>query len=123
MAHKSETRWVLKSRRTGKYRAKGLVAMNKPRHSFTLANFRNQKAYVCGGANDREILNIVERFDFTTRKWESVPCMTVARRNPSSCCLNSSLYVMCGTGYTYSNLNSIDKFTNNKWLNIMIPVS
>ena len=79
---------------------------------FTLANMRDRWAFVCGGSDDTEVLRTVERFSFETSKWEELPGMHVARKHPSSTCLGNSLYVVSGSGYSHSNLNSIDRYVN-----------
>ena len=95
--------------------------MARLRSGFTLANYRDKWAYVCGGASDSEVMRTVERYDFKTGAWEEVVGMSVARKHPSSTCLDSSLYVICGSGYSHSNLNSIDKHTiNGAWKPISI---
>ena len=59
------------------------------------------------------MLKTVEKFDFVTEKWTQGPSLNVARRHASSCNLDFSVYVVCGTGYGYTHLNSIEKLNAN----------
>ena len=60
-----------------------------------------------------EMLKTVEKYDFNTERWTQGPSLNVARKHASSCSLDFSVYVICGTGYGYTHLNSIEKLNAN----------
>ena len=57
------------------------------------------------------MLSSVDRFNLQTKKWEQLPKMNVARKQPGAAAINGDVYVFCGENPGAIH-NSIEKLSN-----------
>ena len=69
--------------------------------------------YISGGYNciDKDV-NVVERYDSISDRWESLPNMNVARSYHSSCLFGTTMYVLSGFGENGLLTNTIEKLNH-----------
>eukprot|EP01032_Pedospumella_encystans_P026658 gene26658-30127_t len=70
--------------------------------------------YVVGGRQRGRTLGSVERFSFSTQKWEDCPHMLEQRGSHGAASINGVLYAIGGGGFR-SNLSSCEQYDGKEW--------